>query len=109
MKKYKEKEKTFNDKLMLAKEDIPYYPPSFLKITPLVEGEESVERDAHSTRINTTLGCFYSRVSEIPDEPAMKTILNDVPSETAVKIIAFERTSREEVQEISKFASIFNQ
>jgi hypothetical protein len=38
MKKYKEKEKTFNDKLMLAKEDVSYYPPSFLKIPPLMEG-----------------------------------------------------------------------
>jgi hypothetical protein len=36
----------------------------------------------------------------------MTAILNDLPSETAPKIIAFERTSREEVQEISKFASI---
>jgi hypothetical protein len=95
MKKYKEKEKTFNDKLMLAKEDILYYPPPFLKTSPLVEGEDSIEKDAHNTRINTTLGCFYSRVGEIPDEPAINAILNDIPSETAVKSIAFERTSRE--------------
>lgn len=39
MKKYKEKEKTFNDRLMLAKEEIPYYTPPFLKQSPLVEGE----------------------------------------------------------------------
>jgi hypothetical protein len=42
MKKHREKEKTFNDKLMLAKEEIPYYTPPFLKVCPLVEGEESV-------------------------------------------------------------------
>lgn len=35
----------------------------------------------------------------------MSAILNDVASEVAVKVIAFERTTREEVQEISKFAS----
>ena len=94
MKKYKEREKTFNDKLMLAKEEIPYYTPPFIKSSPLVDGEESTEKEAHSLRINTTLGCFYSRVSEIPDEPAMNEILNDTPSEVPVKVIAFERTSR---------------
>ena len=105
MKKYKERGKTFNDKLMLAKEDIPYYTHPFIKASPLPEGDESTQKEAHSLRINTTLGCFYSRVSEIPDEPDMSAILNDVASEVAVKVIAFERTTREEVQEISKFAS----
>lgn len=38
MKKYKEKEKTFNDKIMLAKEEIQYYAPPPLKIIYLVEG-----------------------------------------------------------------------
>lgn len=90
---------------MLAKEEIAYYTPPFIKATPLLEGENSTEKEAHSSRINTTLGCFYSRVSEIPDEPAMNAILNDIASEAPAKIIAFERTSREEVQEISKFAS----
>ena len=104
MKKYKEKEKTFNDRLMLAKEEIPYYTPPFIKAITLAEGDESTEKEAHSTRINTTLGCFYSRVSEIPDEPDMTTIINDVPSDVAVKVIAFERTTHKEVQEISKFA-----
>ena len=41
MKKYKEREKTFNDKLMLAKEDIPYSTPPFIKASPLPEGDES--------------------------------------------------------------------
>lgn len=105
MKKYREKEKTFNDKLMLAKEEVPYYAPPFLKVCPLVEGEESVEKEAHSVRISSKLGCYYSRVSEIPDEPCMSNILNNAASTENVRVIAFEHTSREDVQEISKFAS----
>lgn len=38
MKKHREKEKTFNDKIMLAKEEIPYYAPPFLKTTFIEEG-----------------------------------------------------------------------
>lgn len=62
---------------MAAKESISYFfPPRLLKCEGLIDrGCDSIENGSHSERIHDILGCYYTHVNEIPNEPQFE-ILN---------------------------------
>lgn len=83
-----------------------YYPPPFLKIAVADSGNQSTEKMTHSERISSILRCYYSKISEIPDEPNMTTIINDIASNETPKTILFEKTNEKDKIEASKFWSM---
>ena len=101
----KENEKTFNEKLLLCKQEIIYYPPLFLKTATVESGINSTEKQIHDNRISSTLGCYYSKIAQIPDEPNMLTITNDIAANSEPKVILFENTNEKDQMEASKFVS----
>jgi hypothetical protein len=86
----KEREKALSEKLMAARELISYsYPARLTKVECIIEaGCDSLEREAHTSRIHDILGCYYTHVSEIPNEPAFE-ILNTHPAPES-KTIKFD-------------------
>lgn len=54
---------------MAAKELITYtYPLRLGKLENIIEaGCESLEKEAHTSRIHDILGCYYTHASEIPN------------------------------------------
>ncbi len=55
------------------KEEMQFYTPYALAIpkdngTPEA-GSESIEKQAHAQRTRDVLGCYYTQINEIPNEP----------------------------------------
>ena len=37
-----------------------------------IAGSESIEKQAHTQRTNEVLGCYYTQINEIPNEPTFE-------------------------------------
>ena len=56
------------EKLMSVREEMTYHAGLVVRVgsdeaPPVEVGVDSVERDAHSTRIHDILGCYYTHVT----------------------------------------------
>jgi len=58
---------------MSMKEEIEFYAPYALDLPSNTgipsSGSESIEKQVHSERTRDVLGCYYTQINEIPNEP----------------------------------------